>query len=79
MAVGGQVLKTGKSRRSYSRQAGILFLSHPAIKNDGRKKTTTFGRGLRSCIRVFSTWSGHYTTFKHVVNNMLLIHNLIYG
>lgn len=32
MAVGGQVLKTGISRRSYSRQAGIVFLAHPAIR-----------------------------------------------
>jgi len=47
--MGGQELRTGISRRSYSRQAAILFLALPAIKNDGRKKTTTIGRGLRWC------------------------------
>ena len=69
MAVGGQVLKTGESRRSYSRQAGILFLSHPAIKNDGRKKPQLSGAVSAFAVRVFSTWSGHHTLLITFVNN----------
>lgn len=45
--MGGQVLITGVSRRTYSRQAAILLVAHPTIRNYGRKKTTTFGRGIR--------------------------------
>lgn len=38
MAVGGQVLQTGKSRRTYLRQAAILLVAHPAIETMDEKK-----------------------------------------
>lgn len=73
--MGGQELRTGISRRSYSRQAAILFLALPAIKTMDVKKPQLSGAVSADAARVLSTCGEPYTRYLLFVNYQFLAHN----